>query len=475
VLKLIDLEHLKASRAIVPDIFSSKNISERKLLTIFVILFSLFIILGGLAAYQLPEPTGPQQPTVTDVVAALPTATAVSSPTRVPTFTPTSTPLPTPTKTSTSPPPTPTSTRVVPEEIYSGGTVQAIKRATAQANSKLTVETHLETDGQNGPTASFARAIPKINRGPGSRLVLAHYFAWFDGGGWDDCNISAGDKPLEPYHSDDPAAIARHVELAMYAGLDGFTLHWFTPGGRTDRNFAALLAQSEGHDFSSTVVFSRHFWPGSPPASRQTITEALRYILDRYSGHPNFLRWEDKPVILFIDSYRVPVAAGETAQQFWAAIRDEVDPQRQSWWITEGLDASYLAVFDGLYVFKISHAASLHDYVKSSRWGNQVRAWADQTGRPKLWLATISPGWDDLRAGCKPDVRVPNTLHRLDRAGGAVYEATFQAALDSNPDWLILSSFNEWVEGSYIEPSVQYGDKYLQMTKDLVERFQQGN
>jgi hypothetical protein len=363
----------------------------------------------------------------------------------------------------------------VPDEIYSGGSVQAAKRATDQANDKAAVAAQLENDIQTRAAAAPTNPVSPITHSSDARLVLAHYFAWYDGHGWDDCNISAGDKPLEPYHSDDPAAIARHVQLALNAGLDGFTLHWFTPGDRTDRNFAGLLAQSEGHTFSSSVVFSRHFWPGSPPASRQTIAEALRYIVDQYAGHPNFLRWEGKPVIFFIDAYRVPLAAGETPQQFWAAVRAEVDPQRQSWWITEGLDASYLAVFDGLYVFKVSHATSLHDYEKSPRWGNQVRAWADRTGQAKLWLATISPGWDDLRANCKPDVRVPNTSHRLDRADGAVYEASFQAALASQPDWLIVSSFNEWVEGSYIEPSAQYGDKYLQMTRKFAERFRQGD
>jgi hypothetical protein len=71
-------------------------------------------------------------------------------------------------------------------------------------------------------------------------------------------------------------------------------------------------------------------------------------------------------------------------------------------------------------------------------------------------------------------VRIPNTPHRLDRAGGAVYQATFDVALASEPDWLILSSFNEWVEGSYIEPSEFYGDKYLQMTHEFVRQFQQG-
>jgi hypothetical protein len=66
---------------------------------------------------------------------------------------------------------------------------------------------------------------------------------------------------------------------------------------------------------------------------------------------------------------------------------------------------------------------------------------------------------------------VPNQPHRRDREDGALYQATFDAALQSNPDWLLLSSFNEWVEGTYIEPSVQYGDKYLEMTRELVNIF----
>jgi hypothetical protein len=101
-----------------------------------------------------------------------------------------------------------------------------------------------------------------------------------------------------------------------------------------------------------------------------------------------------------------------------------------------------------------------------------VRAWAEETGQPKLWIGTISPGWDDLRSGCRPDVRVPNTPHRLGRANGDTYEATFQAALAGKPDWLIVSSFNEWVEGTYIEPSERYGDAYLNQTGEIVQRFQ---
>jgi hypothetical protein len=375
-----------------------------------------------------------------------------TTPTRAPTATPTLSPTVTPTPPPPALPPTPTGTRAVRYEVNEAATAQAGAEVTAQA-------------------VAWGQAVAKMRAGGPrftrrSRLVLAHYFAWFNDQSWHECNMSAGDRPLVPYHSDDPAAIARHVQMAGEIGLDGFMLHWFEPGNATDKNFATLLAQSEGHSFYSTVVFSRHIW-GAP--TRQNVAQALAYILDSYSSHPNFLHFEGKPVIIFTDVYRTP--GGPTPQEFWADVRAEVDPERRTLWIAEGLDTSYLEVFDGLYVFKITHAAYPNDYQKSTTWAERVRHWAEQHHEPKLWVATISPGWDDTRAGCIPDVRAPAALHRRDRESGAFYRATYEAALESHPDWLFVGSFNEWVEGSYIEPGVLYGDDYLRLTGELISDF----
>jgi len=309
---------------------------------------------------------------------------------------------------------------------------------------------------------------PASRHAESSRLALASYFAWYDLASWDGCNISAGDRPLQPYNSDDPETIAGHIRLAQSAGIDGFTLNWFAPGERTDANFGALLARSAGSNFTSTVIFQRHIWHGSPSPTQANIIEAVRYLIAQYSGHPNFLKIGGRPVIFFTDLPRVP---SKSPQQFWAEVRRQADPAHDTIWIAEGLDFSYLSTFDGQYVFKISHAAYPSDYVKSSRWANQVRKWEQTTGQTKLWIATLSPGWDDLRAGCRPDVRAPSALHKVDRGDGAFFTANFQAALASQPDWLWIHSFNEWVEGTYIEPSVQYGERYLDLARESVQQF----
>ena len=320
-----------------------------------------------------------------------------------------------------------------------------------------------------GPTLAAAAPLhlaapAQAISGNTPRLVLANYFTWYDSSSWDACNISAGDSPLRHYHSDDRATIASQMQTALSAGIDGFTMQWVGPGDRTDRNFATLLAQSAGQPFYSTVVFLRHIWPG---ATQANTGDAISYLLNTYGGHANFLRINGRPVIFFTDVYRVPVAAGQSPQQAWASIRARTDPNHAAIWIAEGLDPSFLAVFDGLWVYKIFHAAYPNDYLKASAWAARTRA----RGRNKLWIATISPGWDDRNAGCRPDIRVPSQPFVKSRDHGNVYRATFNAAMQSNPDILWINSFNEWVEGTYIEAGQHYGDAYLSLTREMATRF----
>lgn len=320
-----------------------------------------------------------------------------------------------------------------------------------------------------GPvTAPPPTAIP-VTPPPGERLVLADYFAWYDGEDWRggrSCRISDGDRPQQPYDSDDAGTIERHVQLAKGAGIDGFTVHWWGAGDRTDHNFATVLDKGQGAGFRSTVVFSYHF---AGQHGVEAIGDAVRYVIDRYGSHPGFLRYGGKPVVFFVDMERVPGSPIAT----WDAIRRRVDPDRKTIWIAEGDDKKlpYLGVFDGLYTYKITHKISPDAYTKLGRYGKGVQARAQAVGRSLIWVATVMPGWDDLRSVCMSDVRIASPPHRRDREGGAFYRKSFEAALQSNPSWLYINSFNEWVEGHYIEPSEKYGDAYLRLTGELVKRF----
>ena len=73
----------------------------------------------------------------------------------------------------------------------------------------------------------------------------------------------------------------------------------------------------------------------------------------------------------------------------------------------------------------------------------------------KLWFATASPGFNGTNDGKSNFPVVP-------RNGGATYLESWAIAQNSNPDGIIVGTWNEYFEGTSIEPTSSYGDYYLQ-------------
>ncbi len=103
----------------------------------------------------------------------------------------------------------------------------------------------------------------------------------------------------------------------------------------------------------------------------------------------------------------------------------------------------------------------------NQKFANQVARARENTGAYKLWVATAMPGYNDVR------IR-GGAGFAQDREGGAYYARSWQAAINSQPNWVVITSFNEWPEGSYIESSAAYGDQYLGLTGQWSQQFKSG-
>jgi len=315
------------------------------------------------------------------------------------------------------------------------------------------------------PTSSVAHVYPKPQ-------VIANYMPWYGTSDWSaGCTSDADSPQAGPYNSDLSTTITRQIKDAQTAGLDGFAVHWGGTGDRTDKNFATILSLSGGA-FHSTATYLGHFFYGT--ASQATVVGQLQYILKNYSNSASFLRMNNKPAIMFADMPRIAIEGGQsTPQQAWAAVRAQVDPAHTTLWIAEGLDKTYMETFDGIYIYKIDHACCSTAYQNATKWAGWAREYELLTGQPRYFVGTIQPGWDDLNSakpGCE-DVRISSAPFSRDREGGAYYQRTFNVALAANPDMLLVHSFNEWVEGSYSEPSVNYGNFYLTLTAQFAATY----
>lgn len=274
--------------------------------------------------------------------------------------------------------------------------------------------------------------------------VFAFYYAWFDENSWSPNLVS--DVPAEPYVSRDPAVIARQIDQAQGAGIDSFVVSWLGPGNPTDERFKMMLDIAGGKGFAATIDFEANHY-----GSREALVNALTYVRDTLEPHGAFARVNGKPLVFF---WREQVRSVDE----WAAIRAQVDPNHDQLWIAEGVNIAYQRVFDGHHLYSIAWSPDVNHTLTD--WGKRVR----RAGADKLWVATVMPGYDDTRT-------TRSDKFARARGNGDFYRATWNAAMASRADLVVITSFNEWVEGSMIEPSVRYGNLYLDITRELAAQF----
>lgn len=303
----------------------------------------------------------------------------------------------------------------------------------------------------------FGGADPVVRRGDPRRLVLAYYYPWFDRGIYDDPQLST--RPIEALGTRRAADVLKMTTQAAANGIDGFIVSWVN-GARVGQEFDLALAAAERAGTVATVslplIDPALMTSGrvDPALVRRSISEAL----DRASS-PAFLRSGGVPVIFAF-------AAGSLASEAWRDILSELAREGRSVRVVG--DANRERHGNDLWGFS--------QYDPNAQTGEELTRWdrgavtdlrylaTEDTLAPHLFAATVSPGID-------PHRRAPGrpVVPRGDL--GQRYALTWEAALASDPDWVLVTSWNEWWEGTGVQPSVAYGDLALRQTATFAARF----
>jgi len=300
--------------------------------------------------------------------------------------------------------------------------------------------------------------LPPVVGPPPSERVATFYYPWYRNAATDGewvhwqepdfqppSDISSDYYPqLGAYSSVDPATVAQHFAWLREAGVGMIISSWWGQGSLEDQ--AARLLLDLGEVYDVRVAF--HIEPYAGRTADQLL-EDVQYLYARYGEHPAFYRtrassrWspDDRSKgLFFVWSIESPDTDSDPVEaSYWSAAMDGIHGLPEGGLViantTRGdwIDGGH---FDGLY-----------NYATLNLEEGQGFAWS-RTLPPEAWyVPCVIPGFSARRIGYPEDTWVP-------RRDGATYDEQWAAALDTDvePAMLAITSFNEWHEGSQIEP-----------------------
>ncbi|MFQ6085918.1 MAG: hypothetical protein ACE5OY_06625, partial [Candidatus Bathyarchaeia archaeon] len=125
--------------------------------------------------------------------------------------------------------------------------------------------------------------------------------------------------------------------------------------------------------------------------------------------------------------------------------------------------------FDGFYNYDLVHPR-IEDWKDHAKWSRKNK---------RVFVPSVGPGYIDRRAKHEND-----RAGVVDRRDGETYDEMWEAAVESEAERVSITSFNEWHEGTQIEPAKRkrisgfaysyYGKDpwfYIKRTREWVGRY----
>jgi hypothetical protein len=252
------------------------------------------------------------------------------------------------------------------------------------------------------------------------------YYPWYGtpqrDGSYEHWNQNGHVPPLDlassyypargPYSSSDPTVIQDQMHQIATAGIREVVSSWWGWGSIEDQRLPMVMRIAHGQGLSIAVQIEPY-----PDRSPTTLVADFAHLQQLgitrfYVYHP----WD-------ID------------QSSWPALLQSLSGV-QVLAQTGNIAAARAAGFAGVYTYDV-----LND--GPSSFGSFC-ARAHKAGL--LCAPSVGPGYDALRA--------TGDTHQRDRRNGATYDAMWRAAIRAGADRVTITSFNEWHEGTQIEPAM---------------------
>lgn len=329
------------------------------------------------------------------------------------------------------------------------------------------------------PVVAARAAIASPSAPP---LVIALYYGWYglkEVSG-EDSHIEKPDPRAHtianfshypesgPYDSTDDKTLQRHLQQMKNAGIQAVAVSWWGAGDLSDKTLRKLLPLAKLAGLKVCVYVEKV----NHPKSKSKVIDEITGLIKSFGQDDAYLKIGGVPVLFFYSGVQDQVGKETWAQILIAlpAVGSKIIA------IGEGIGDREAMIFDGIHLNNPAVGIGLQEQratlkemtedIREARHEKVAKSVVEAARKHKrIAVVSVSPGFDDKAAG--PEGLV------VDREEGQFYRKSWAAALAAKPDWILVRSFNQWHDGTEIEPSKEFGNQYLTLTAEYSARFKQ--
>ena len=228
-------------------------------------------------------------------------------------------------------------------------------------------------------------------------------------------------------------------------------------------------------------------WDGA--VDRKTFEHIVHRTIDKYFTHPSYYKIDGKPVYMLFDTENLVRGLGGVRKTLDALqyFRDETvkagfpglelhltirSPEYRAKMLDENtsiLDFINMAGFDGVTHYNFFDYAPMNrPYVEILEDVKKEWECVEQTVKSAFY-PHVSIGWDNTVRHTELDWEwrcLDNTPENVQK-GFELAKEYVDAHSDMKAPLIVVNSWNEWTEGSYLEPDDLYGYGYLEAVKKV--------
>jgi glycoprotein endo-alpha-1,2-mannosidase len=320
-------------------------------------------------------------------------------------------------------------------------------------------------------------------------MIGAYYYLWYPEN-WRDGYVNglldpSQEPALGKYDSSDLKTLEQHIAWSSQYGIHFLAVSWWPNQPLLDRKLKKNFLRAKNINDIKFCIFYETAGLGLvddritfTPDKIQKMISDFKYLAQNYFSHPSYLKIKGRPVVIiyltrtFNGDY--PKAISEIRSTlkemgyepyligdeiFWYVIRSAPLPP------SAHPNMSRIKLFDAITAY------NMYDWAKPNQMGyggtstflsdvhDLYQEYRTAVGKDIKLVPAIIPGYNDRGVRLSENHPViPRRFRGGDEEGSFFSQAlqrTVVPLMDSNIPMALITSFNEWNEGTQIEPTIE--------------------